>query len=106
MTPQEEIIHVELSVLKALCRGSMRGPAAINIRARLAGYSWHDPIHQVICRALLSIPFTDPQIIRDLLPARLTLYGFPDVKYEDLFDPAFSSPENLEQLVEWLLQRA
>ncbi len=104
MTPQEEIINTERSVLKALCQGLLRGPAFTQVRASLADYPWREPIHQALFRALLSIPFSDPKIIRDLLPARLTLLGFPDVRFEELFEPVSLSPEIVGQLVEWLRQ--
>ena len=106
LTPLEEIIHAELSALKALCQGSLRGPAFTQVRASLADYPWREPIHQALFRALLSIPFSDPKIIRDLLPARLTLLGFPDVKYEELFVPVSISPEIVKHLVEWLRQNS
>lgn len=104
MTPPDEITNTELLLLRAMCQGHLRGPAATRIRASLIGYKWREPIHQVIFGALLSIPFTDPKIIRDLLPARLTLRGFPDVKFGDLLIPVSVSSEMAEQLAEWLHQ--
>jgi hypothetical protein len=100
----EEINRAEQTLLKALCQGFLRGPEATRVRTRLAGYCWREPIHQAIFRALHSIPFTDPKIIRDLLPARLTRYGFPDVPLEDLYEPLPESPPAVEEIVEWLVE--
>jgi hypothetical protein len=104
LIPQDEIINTERDVLRVLCQGHLPGPAVARVRTSLAGYQWHEPLHQIIFGALLSIPFSDPNIIRDLLPARLVMRGFPDVKFEELFEPVAISAERAEQLVERLRQ--
>lgn len=69
-------------------------------REVLRNYRWRDPVHQVIFEILIALPRSSaPAVLREQLPVRLTRRGFPDVTYEDLFQPLDVSIEEAESLM-------
>jgi len=72
----------------------------------LGAYSWREAVHREVFEALLSIPSNSPEDIRNRLPARLTLKGYPDIDFEDLFQPHSLSKEEAERLFQELQRSA
>ncbi|MEJ2010282.1 MAG: hypothetical protein P8Z30_19365 [Acidobacteriota bacterium] len=77
----------EKLAIRALCLGTSQGPVREAILPILRTYRWQAPLHQVIFDALASIVSDDPATLRQLLPAKLTRLGFPDVEWEEFFTP-------------------
>lgn len=65
----------------------------------LRNYRWRVQLHQVIFNALASIPSDGPALLRQLLPAKLTRLGFPDVEWEEFFAPVSLSRDETIALV-------
>ena len=59
----------------------------------LRGYRWKSTLHHAIFNAIESIPSDNSEVLRQLLPAKLTRMGFPDVEWEELFAPPSMSGE-------------
>lgn len=100
--PCGEIIKTERLVLRALCMGTPEGSVRAAARCLLRDYSWHEPAHRAIFEVLDSLPSDLPEVVRDQLPARLTLKGYPDLDFEDLFRPHSLSKEETERLIQML----
>lgn len=83
----KQILEAERRILSLLCQGHARGPIQDGLDRELARYSWREHEHQVIFEALLEIPSSDPQAIREQLPACLTRKGFPDLDLETYLQP-------------------
>ncbi|HEV2491678.1 MAG TPA: hypothetical protein VG204_01245 [Terriglobia bacterium] len=94
-----DIVEAERRVLRALCQGTLEGSVRASARALLAGYQWHEPLHQVIFDVVLSIPSDIPEVIQSELPAGLTRRGFPDFDFDDLFRPHDLSKDDAERLM-------
>jgi hypothetical protein len=97
-----DILETERRVLRALCQGTVEGSVRAAARALLAGYRWHEPLHQVIFDVVLSIPSDIPEVIQTELPAGLTRRGFPDFDFDDLFRAQDLSKDEAERLM-WTL---
>lgn len=100
---EEEIIQIERRVLQALCQGTREGFVRAGVRDLLREYRWREPVHEVIFKILLELPTEDPNVIRSLLPERLTRKGFPDVEWEEFFRPHSLSLEEAERIIHQLL---
>ena len=99
---EDDIIQTERCVLQALCQGAPEGSVREAAKVILRHYRWHEPLHQMIFNLLVEMPTDDPEVIRDLLPSRLTRKGFPDVAWEDFFQPHPLSKEEAERLMQHL----
>jgi hypothetical protein len=53
----------------------------------LHGCRFYDPLHQIIFETLIEIGQAAPEGVRELLAARLTRKGFPDVDLDPFFKP-------------------
>ena len=92
-------IHLEHLTLRLLCAGTPQGPVKDVLVPLLRDYHWHWQLHQIIFNAVVAIPSDDPATLRQLLPAKLTRMGFPDVDWEEIFTPALLSTERAVEMV-------
>jgi hypothetical protein len=86
-------LHLEKLALRLLCAGTSQGIVRGGLIPMLRGYLWQNTLHRAIFNALVSIPSESPELLRQLLPAKLTRMGFPDVEWEELFTPLTMSGE-------------
>lgn len=96
-------IHLEKLVLRLLCTGSPQGPVKAVLAPLLSTYRWQEQVHQVIFKAVSAIPTDDPVTIQHLLPTKLTRMGFPDIEWEEFFEPASVSKDGSIELVRQLV---
>ena len=96
-------LHVEKLALHLMCAGTPQGPVKSALTPLLRGYPWKSHIHHAIFNALAAIPSDDPAVLRQLLPAKLTRMGFPDVEWEELFAPQELSSDEALAVVHQLL---
>jgi hypothetical protein len=93
----QSVVDSERQVLRAVCQGALDSRANLNT---LRSYRWCESVHQAIFDLLISMPGADTDLIREQLPAHLTLRGFPD------FDLSwFRTKTPAEEDVEMLIQR-
>lgn len=88
-------LNLEKLVMRALCLGTSDGPVREALMPMLRNYQWQFQLHQVIFDALDSTPSTDPAVLRQVLPAKLTRLGFPDVEWEEFFEPLSISSDEI-----------
>ncbi len=98
------IVQTERRVLGVLCQGTAEGSARETARRHLRDYRWREPLHQVVFEVLMAMPGDAPALARDQLPARLTRKGFPDVDWEQFFEPHSLSLEEAGTLMRELHQ--
>ncbi len=82
----DERVLAERRLLAALCQNALDPAARIEVLRRLAGYTFADPEHEVIFRALATMPVTDPERARAALGIRITRLGFPDFDLDPFFN--------------------
>ena len=99
-------LNVEVFVLRLLCAGTSQGAVRDHLLPLLSRYPWNSTLHRAIFKAIVSIPSDDPILLRQLLPAKLTRLGFPDVEWEELFVPVPMSGDEAMELVRKLLAGA
>lgn len=99
-------LRLEKLALRLLCAGASRGAGRASLLASLRDYSWKSMLHRAIFSAIASIASDDPELLRQLLPAKLTRMGFPDVEWEELFAPLSISSEEAKESVRKLLEDA
>jgi hypothetical protein len=85
--PMGKDLDLEKLVLRLFCTGTLQGAARDALVPPLRGYAWRSSLHQAIFDAVLATPSSDPELLRQLLPAKLTRMGFPDVEWDELFSP-------------------
>lgn len=98
-----ERTRLEELILAALCQGAFDLAARNKVMHRLASYRFAMDSHQVVYRALASIPTADPQRLRELLPARVNNLGFPDTDWENLLAPRTFERDHLAAQLDSLL---
>lgn len=86
-TLMENDLDLEKLVLRVFCAGTLDGAAREATLPLLRGYAWRSTLHKAVFDAILATPSRDPELLRQLLPAKLTRMGFPDVEWEEIFSP-------------------
>ncbi len=69
----------------------------------LSNHVWQDAEHRVVFEAIQRLSSSDPQLLREQLPAQTTRMGFPDVSWENYFVPAGKTDGDFDALVRDLL---
>src|ERR1700734_3683344 len=102
-SPKERILGLERDTLCALCvRGSENARREAVMRD-LSKHFWQDAEHRVVFEAIERLSSSDPQLLREQLPAQTTRMGFPDVSWENYFSPTPQHEKGFEALVHELL---
>ncbi|HEX5413303.1 MAG TPA: hypothetical protein VFZ27_15740 [Terriglobia bacterium] len=99
-------INSEKFVLRLLCAGTSQGSVQASLIPLLRTYQWSSTLHGAIFSAILSIPSDDPALLRQLLPAKLTRMGFPDVEWHQLFAPVLISGDEAIECARKLIAEA
>ena len=102
----DDQIRVEREVLRFLCQATENSPTRGVSRDLLKEYSWSEPLHRVVFEILASFPSPNPSMLRGQLPTLLTRRGFPDVDWEDFFNPHSLSDEQFSILVRQMTGKA
>jgi hypothetical protein len=96
--------QIEIQVLRVLCLGTPQGSVKEAGKPLLRGYRWHNALHQAVCHALYNLPSENPEVLRQLLPAKLTRLGFPDVEWEKFFAPPSISKDEAIALIRRMVE--
>jgi hypothetical protein len=99
-------LHLEKLALRLLCVGTSQGAVKGPLILLLRGYPWQSTLHQATFDALAATPSSDSETLRQLLPAKLTRMGFPDVEWDELFTPLPMSREESIALVRQMVAAA
>ena len=89
-------------MLRALCQARPGGPLRKNAELVLRDYRWREPLHGLVFGILVLCAGVAPEILPSQLPVLLTRRGFPDVAWEDLFEPHALSEEEAVRLIRQL----
>lgn len=92
--PMGTDLDLEKLALRLLCAGAAQGDVRDALIPLLRGYAWRSTLHHAIFDAVAAAPSSDQELLRQLLPAKLTRMGFPDVDWEEIFSrPSLSGDE-------------
>ena len=99
----EQTSTVECRLLQWLCQGKGDEQFRNEVLRRLRGYRFRSVEHQVLFECLQAMPLDRPELIRELLPARLVRAGFPDIDLEPFFEAGEVSEEEAGKLCRELM---
>ncbi len=104
--PDHKLIAAERDVLRAMCQGTEGGPVWDDGLRHLSSYRFRDATHQVVFDVLRRIGSGHPEIVRQHLPRRLALAGFPDLDAQVFFEPHGLDHRQATELIQWLVGAA
>ena len=99
-------LQLETLALGLLCAGTSEGAARDALVPLLQGYTWKSTLHRAIFDAVSAFPSNDAETLRQLLPAKLTRMGFPDVDWEEIFSPLSLSSDEAIAMVRQMIAGA
>ncbi len=85
-------------MLQFLCRGESADQLRSEILSQLRSYEFQRMEHQVLFDCLQAMPLDRPELIRELLPARLVRAGFPDFDLDPFLEPGTVSEEEAREI--------
>jgi hypothetical protein len=106
MSPQnsaKRILELERNTLCALCIRASENARRETVMRELSNHVWQDAEHRVVFEAIQRLSSSDPQLLREQLPAQTTRMGFPDVNWENYFVPAGEAGDDFDALVRELM---
>lgn len=77
---------IEVQLLKSLCRAGLQSISP-DERNALSCHSWAAPDHRIVFEALVRLANIPPAALPHQLPAEATRMGFPDVAWDNYFQP-------------------
>src|SRR5271155_3802686 len=102
-SPSKRILELERETLRALCIRASANARRQDTMRDLSNHVWQDAEHRVIFEAIQRLSSSDPQLLREQLPAQTTRMGFPDVNWENYFIAAGKADDDFDALVRDLL---
>jgi hypothetical protein len=102
----EKDLDLEKLALQLLCAGGSEGALQDALIPLLRDYAWRSTLHHAIFEAVRATPSNNLEVLRELLPAKLTRMGFPDVEWDEIFSPSSLSRDEAVALVRQMLPGA
>jgi hypothetical protein len=97
------IVQIEKRLLRAMCQPGAGANIGKMASGALRTYHWREPVHEVLFEAVSDLGARKPTLLRELLPAALARRGYPDVAYDEFFEPGTLTDEEARELVRRLL---
>ena len=83
LTPER--LAVEWKVLRLLCHARMQPSGVLAISSVIQPHHFREPSNRVVYEELLALGPVPYERLRELLTARVTRRGLPDLDFDDLF---------------------
>ncbi len=100
----DQINRIERGLLQLLCWHEGGGQLREEMISRLRGYAFRRVEHQVLFDCLRTMPLDRPELVRELLPARLVLAGFPDFELAPFFEAGEVSEREARKMCRELVE--
>ena len=97
-TTVAEHLGMERDTLRLLCSVLLKPATRVELCRLLDSGSFFEPLQRVVFEEIRALGPTEPKLLLQLLPARVTNRGFPDFDLEELLTPKLVSEEQIEQL--------
>jgi hypothetical protein len=94
--------HTERKLLVALCQPALSSEVRAAILARLKKHVFAEADHEVIYRALASLPAIDSNGLPNNLAQAVTRLGFPDMDIESFVNETPPAPDTIAALLQHL----
>src|ERR1700677_3186194 len=99
----KRLFRLERDALRALCIRASENARHETARRELSNHGAEDAEREIVFEAIQRLSSSDPQLLREQLPAQTTRMGFPDVNWENYFIPAGKADGDFDALVRDLL---
>jgi len=96
--------ELQKNTLRFLCSVLIKSGTRSEICKLLDPIVFDDPLHRVVFEEIRELGSIDSRRLRELLPARVTIRGFPDFDLNDLLAPREVTEKEIDQLFESALQ--
>jgi hypothetical protein len=96
-------IELEQELLRNICRDDLRRADLDRAFDMLASYSWQQPEHATVFKAIRRVSRSESGGWRHELPAQTTRMGFPDVDWSIYLSPPNENGATVDELVERLI---
>jgi hypothetical protein len=103
----KEMAHefqLQKNTLRFLCSVLIKSGTRSEICKLLDPIVFDDPLHRVVFEEIRELGSIDSRRLRELLPARVTIRGFPDFDLNELLAPRDVTEKEIDQLFESALQ--
>ena len=96
--------QLQKNTLRFLCSVLIKSGTRSEICKLLDPIVFDDPLHRVVFEEIRELGSIDSRRLRELLPARVTIRGFPDFDLNELLAPREVSEKEIDQLFESALR--
>ena len=96
--------HAERDALRLLCSDLIAPDTRARLIAMLDPSSFLDELNRVAFEEIVAIGAVSARRLRELLPGRITLRGFPDFDVKDFLGRNTAQDEDIDRLFESLLE--
>ncbi len=96
--------QLQKNTLRFLCSVLIKSGTRSEICKLLDPIVFDDPLHRVVFEEIRELGSIDSRRLRELLPARVTIRGFPDFDLNELLAPREVTEKEIDQLFESALQ--
>jgi len=100
----ETRFQLQKNTLRFLCSVLIKSGTRSEICKLLNPGVFDDPLHRVVFEEIRDLGSIDSRRLRELLPARVTIRGFPDFDLKQLLAPYEVSEKEIDHLFESALQ--
>lgn len=94
--------RAERDALRLLCSDHISPDARVRLSGLLEVSNFKDELHQVVFQEIARLGLVPARRMRELLPGRVTLQGFPDFELKE-FLARDGTEDNIDKLFESLL---
>jgi hypothetical protein len=102
---KQKLVVLERQLLRKVCCTGIQSISPEELRD-VARHSWVGPDHQAIFEALLRLANISRAGLRHQLPAEAARMGFPDVPWEEYFEPRANECESDRTTAELIAELA
>src|SRR6266700_1224369 len=96
--------ELQKNTLRLLCSVLIKSGTRVEICRLLDPGIFQDPLERVVFEEIRDLGSIDSRRLRELLPSRVTIRGFPDFDLNDLLAPREVTEKEIDQLFESALQ--
>src|ERR1700676_3525559 len=90
--------RLERDTLRLLCSVLIQPVTRVELARLLDASLFQEAVHRVLFEEIRSIGAVSSPKLRELLPGRITLRGFPDFDLKEFLSPDFVSAAEIEKL--------
>jgi hypothetical protein len=97
--------QLERDALRLLCSDLIVPATRVQLAGMLKACAFGNELNRVVFEEIVRADSVSPRRLRELLPGRVTLHGFPDFELKEFLGPS-GAEDDIDKLFESLLELA